>query len=175
MPAPVFYVSPTQINVQTPLGSTVTSTEDVVVTHDGESSAAFKATEKNNSPALFTYTAGGATWAAAETVSGSIIGNPAVLTGTVEVKPGDYVALYANSLLLAKSESLSQLPTCFQNSPTVTIGGIPATVSYAGFVGAGLFQINVQLPANLPAGNQQVVVTYNGSSSPAGVVIPVTH
>jgi hypothetical protein len=151
LPAAVYYVSPTQINVQAPLG-----------------------TEKNYSPALFTYTEGGVTFAAAETPAGTLIGNPALVPGAVEVTPGDYVELYATSLLLAKSGVIITPPHTLQTFPTETVGRIPATVSYAGFVGAGLFQINVQLPANLPTGNQQVVVTYNGSSSPAGVVVPVT-
>jgi uncharacterized protein (TIGR03437 family) len=176
LPAAVYYVSPTQINVQAPLGSSFTAIEDVVVTHDGESSVAFPATEKNNSPALFTYTAGGVLWAAAETPgSGTLIGNPAVLPGTVEVKPGDYVELYANSLLLAKSGVIITTPNTLQTFPTATVGGVPAKVIYAGFIGAGLFQIDVQVPASLTAGNQQVVVTYNDSSSPTGVVIPVTN
>jgi uncharacterized protein (TIGR03437 family) len=175
LPAAVYYVSPTQINVQAPLGSSVSSMQDVVVTHDGESSAAFQATEKTYSPALFTYTAGGTIWAAAETLAGTLIGNPAALAGTVEVKPGDYVELYANSLLLAKSGVIISTPNKLQTFPTVTVGGVSAPVVYAGFIGAGLFQIDVQLPATLPAGNQQVVVTYNGSSSPTGVVIPVTN
>jgi uncharacterized protein (TIGR03437 family) len=175
LPAAVYYVSPTQINVQAPLGTSVSSMEDVVVTHDGESSAAFQETVKNESPALFTYTAGGVTWAAAETLAGTLIGNPAVVASAVEVKPGDYVELYANSLLLAKSGVIIPTPNKLQTFPTVTVGGMPVNVVYAGFIGAGLFQIDVQLPATLPTGNQQVVVTYGGNSSPTGVVIPVTN
>jgi uncharacterized protein (TIGR03437 family) len=175
LPAAVYYVSPTQINVQAPLGTVVNPVQDVVVIHDGQASAPFAATVKSYSPALFTYTEGGVTFAAAETVAGTLIGNPALVPGAVEVRPGDYVELYATSLLLAKSGVIITPPHTLQTFPTVTIGGLPAMVSYAGFVGAGLFQINAQLPANLPAGNQQVVVTYSSVSSPAGVVIPVTN
>lgn len=175
LPAAVYYISPTQINVQAPLGSTVSTTENVVVTHDGQSSASFKATEKNYSPALFTYTEGGVTWAAAETLTGTLIGNPAVVPGTVEVKAGDYVELYANSLLLAKSGVIITTPNKLQTFPTATVGGVAAPVVYAGFIGAGLFQIDIQLPTGVPTGNQQVVLTYEGNSSPDGVVIPITN
>ncbi len=42
------------------------------------------------------------------------------------------------------------LPPCLTSNPTVTIGGVPGNVTYAGFVAdtvAGLYQINVQLPS----------------------------
>jgi len=79
------------------------------------------------------------------------------------------------------------------NSPTVTIGGRAATITYAGFVPDGitsLYQINAKLPINgaasftntagtvvssLTAPTQlPLVVTANGSSSQAGVSIWVT-
>jgi len=81
------------------------------------------------------------------------------------------------------------------NIPVVTIGGVPATVQYAGFVAstiAGLYQINAQLPAsqgntfypNYPsqsggltsltaAAQLPVFVTIGGVTSQAGVTLPV--
>lgn len=44
-----------------------------------------------------------------------------------------------------------RLAPCFASNPTVTIGGVDGTVTYAGWVEdsiAGLYQINVQLPAS---------------------------
>jgi uncharacterized protein (TIGR03437 family) len=51
------------------------------------------------------------------------------------------------------------------NKVTVTIGGISAPVSYAGLVGAGLYQINVQVPTGLSAGDHVVVATVAGIDS----------
>jgi len=56
----------------------------------------------------------------------------------------------------------------------VTIGGQPATVQYAGGSAgsvAGVLQINVLVPAGLPAGPVPVVVQAGGVSSPPGVTI----
>ncbi len=77
------------------------------------------------------------------------------------------------------------LPPCFTNStrPTVTIGGVAATVSYSGFVGdaiAGLYQVNVAVPecggsgiagcTSTPA-RFPVVVTMGGVTSQSGVTM----
>lgn len=73
---------------------------------------------------------------------------------------------------------------CFitASKPTVTIGGVAATVTYAGFVSdsiAGLYQINVDVPTptDLPTyiadtpQQYNVVVTMGGVASQAGVTM----
>jgi uncharacterized protein (TIGR03437 family) len=59
-------------------------------------------------------------------------------------------------------------------TPTVTIGGTKATVSFSGLAPGfvGLYQINVEVPATLAAGNQPVVVEVSGASSNS-VLLPV--
>jgi uncharacterized protein (TIGR03437 family) len=172
LPAPVYYVSPTQLDVQVPLAPVNTSPATVVVSRDGQASSTVKVNLLGKNPALFTYPAGGLTFAAAVAVSsGIIVGDPSVEPGTAKVRPGDYVELYVNSMLPSKSGSINP-PNTLQTFPTVTIGGVNAPVSYAGLVGPGLIQVNVQIP-QIAAGNQQVLVTYLGIASPSGVLIPV--
>lgn len=72
------------------------------------------------------------------------------------------------------------LPPCFATSPTVTIGGAAAAVTYAGWVSgsvAGLYQINATVPTKAVAGDLPVVVTVgtgtNAVSSQAGVTVAV--
>lgn len=174
VPAAVYYVSPTQIDVQATLVDPVPASATVVLSHDGQTTAKVTVTSKTSNPALFTYAAGGLTFAAAVAVAtGGIVGDPAVEPGTAKVNVGDFVELYCNSLLLAKSGEINPVNQ-LQTFPTVTIGGLNATVQYAGIVGPGLFQINVVVPP-VAAGNQQVLVTYEGNTSPSGVVIPVAN
>jgi uncharacterized protein (TIGR03437 family) len=60
------------------------------------------------------------------------------------------------------------------NTVTVTIGGQPAVVEFAGVVGAGLVQINVTVPASINNGDAVVVATVNGvSTQAAGNLISV--
>jgi uncharacterized protein (TIGR03437 family) len=173
LPAPVYYVSPTQLDVQAPLATVNTSPATVVVTHDGQASSVVKVNLLGQNPALFTYPAGGLTFAAAISAStGIVVGDPSLEPGTAKVRPGDYVELYVNSMLPSKSGSINP-PNTLQTFPTVTIGGVNAPVSYAGLVSPGLIQVNVQIPQTAVAGNQQVLVTYMGTTSPSGVLIAV--
>jgi uncharacterized protein (TIGR03437 family) len=71
----------------------------------------------------------------------------------------------------------SSLPPCFTVQPTVTFtsGSNVQTgaATYAGFVSgsiAGLYQINVLVPAGVASGTNTVTVTLGASTSPAGVV-----
>ena len=44
---------------------------------------------------------------------------------------------------------------------------------YAAVVSPGLYQFNVVVPANAPAGDLTLLATYNGVSTQTGVVITV--
>ena len=52
-------------------------------------------------------------------------------------------------------------------SPSVTIGGASATVSFSGLAPGfvGLYQINAVVPSGIAGGNQPVVISIGGSSS----------
>jgi uncharacterized protein (TIGR03437 family) len=58
--------------------------------------------------------------------------------------------------------------------PQITIGGLPATVTYAGLAAApGEFQFNVIVPPALASGDQPTTATYNGLTTQAGTLITV--
>ncbi len=57
--------------------------------------------------------------------------------------------------------------------PVIKIGGITATVQFAGLVAPGEFQFNVVVPASLSAGDHPVTVNYQGFASQPGVMISV--
>ena len=54
----------------------------------------------------------------------------------------------------------------------VTIGGVPASVTAAALVDAGLYQISVTVP-NVPAGDQEVMAKIGDVSSPSGVLLKI--
>ncbi|HYI96443.1 MAG TPA: hypothetical protein VEX68_23065, partial [Bryobacteraceae bacterium] len=57
----------------------------------------------------------------------------------------------------------------------VLIGGVNGNVLYAGLVGMGLWQFNIQIPSELAPGDHPVVVELLGTStySQGGVILPV--
>jgi uncharacterized protein (TIGR03437 family) len=57
--------------------------------------------------------------------------------------------------------------------PAITVGGVPATVAFAGLVAPGEFQFNVVVPLSLASGDQAVTASYNGLSTHAGTLITV--
>jgi uncharacterized protein (TIGR03437 family) len=59
---------------------------------------------------------------------------------------------------------------------TVTVGGQPATYTYAGEAPgmvAGVMQINVQIPANAPSGALAIQVSVGGIMSQSGITVTV--
>jgi uncharacterized protein (TIGR03437 family) len=176
-PAFVDYVSPAQINVQAPTDTT-TGPVQVTVTNAGGTATA-TAVSSSIMPALFTL---GAYAAVVRPGDATIInGTGAAASGyttAISAQPGDVLEIFANGLG-ATAPSVEpgtvftgSYPTA--SSPTVTIGGTAAPVSYAGLVGAGLYQINITVPSTLAIGTYPVVITQNGVSSPATALLSVT-
>jgi uncharacterized protein (TIGR03437 family) len=115
----------------------------------------------------------------AEHSNGTLVGPATLYPGsTTPVKPGETVVLYANGFGATTTPVVSgseiqggTLPTL----PMVQIGGISATVEYAGLIGPGEFQFNVVVPANLPDGDNTLIASYGGASTQTNVVITVQN
>jgi uncharacterized protein (TIGR03437 family) len=91
-------------------------------------------------------------------------------------KPGEVLAFWATGLgPTAPPYPEGQVVTVenrgiLTRPVTVTIGGKNATVEWAGIVGAGIYQINAQVP-DVPAGDNAVVVTVGGVPAQSGANI----
>jgi uncharacterized protein (TIGR03437 family) len=95
---------------------------------------------------------------------------------TTPAKPGEIVVLYGNGFgststpvvigSTTQTGSLSPLPV-------ITIGGIPATVQFAGLVAVGQYQFNVVVPTSLANGDQSVAATYAGQTTQGGTLITI--
>jgi uncharacterized protein (TIGR03437 family) len=169
--AAVYYISPTQLNVQAP--ANISGNVTVQVTHAGVTSNVGTATAVTNAPALFAYSAGGKTYPAAVYLNSLIVGDP-VSGGTAVAKAhsGDRILLYGTGLAPSPAGSIVDSPIVVTSPVTVTVGSASAFVEFAGLVASGEFQINIVMP-NLPPGEYPVTVTVAGQASQPGVVIPV--
>jgi uncharacterized protein (TIGR03437 family) len=170
MPAPVFFVSPSQLDVQVPSG--VNATSVVTVTHNGTVSPPFAVTTVQNAPSIFAYNAGGKLFAAATHADGTLLGDPSISAG-LKALPGETIILYANGLAPSPSGNIIASPIPYIGPVTVTVGSIATIADYAGLVAAGEFQLNVRVPAALPSGNFEVVIQVAGQSSTSGILLPI--
>ena len=175
-PAYVYFISPTQINVLAP-ADTATGPVPVQVTYNGKTSNTITGTESSFSPALFMFSPQGGRYVAAVRIDGQYIGPTSLYAGlTVPAKSGDTLELYGTgfgptSPATDFSQTFSGAPATV-NTVTATIGGVPATVSFAGLVAPGEYQFNITVPA-VPSGDNLVVLKVNGLTSQANAYLTV--
>jgi uncharacterized protein (TIGR03437 family) len=99
-------------------------------------------------------------------------------TTSAAIGPGDVLSLFGTGFGPASSAPSTGVvfTGAYQttNTVTVTIGGVNSSVLWAGLVGPGLYQINVQVPASLPDGDQAVVARVAGlSTQSSGALLKV--
>lgn len=173
----VQYVSPTQINVLAPDDSSVGSVNVTVANANGTSNAA-TANLQAFSPALSVLSGYVRALRAAD--SAIVNGTGTAESGykvTAAVGPGEVISLFGTgfgptgSSLAAGQNFGGAYPT--NNPVTVSIGGQPATVLWAGLIGPGLYQINVTVPASLSDGDHSVIATVGSVSSSSSAVVKV--
>lgn len=163
VPAPLFYVSPNQINLQVPLELAAGSTVNVQVATPDGASAPVPVTITTHVPGIFSLRGG---YGAAVALLGSNL-----VTAAAPAKAGDTIVIYGTGF----GPGQQNPPAGQQGSPAsgeapsaaapvaipvqVTIGGKRAPVVYAGFTpgSVGLYQLNVVLPAGFLLGDPLVV------------------
>ena len=64
-------------------------------------------------------------------------------------------------------------PVPAATQPVVSIGGAAASVTFAGLTSAGLYQVNVQVPASLSGGDASVIAQAGTDKSQANVFTAV--
>ena len=173
IPANIYYVSPTQVNLLIPT-SLIPGPVMVQLVVDGLAGPAIPILLQSAAPSLFQLDA--------VTVLGVHL-DGSTITAASPAKAGEVVVLFASGVGPTNPAAIpNQIP---QRAASVTplssfsmlINGAPLNpqqVLYAGVVPtfAGLFQINVLLPDDTPS-NPQIQVGYAGIMSPAGKILPV--
>jgi uncharacterized protein (TIGR03437 family) len=164
----VGYVSPTQVNFLIPSDLTVTATT-VQVRNPAGTNTAVPITIQANAPQLFTLDG--------KNVAGTHA-NGGLLGKTSPAVPGETIVVYGTGLGPTSPALIpGQVPTesaSLATLPQVTIGGASATVAFAGVVPgtAGVYQINVQVPAGAANGDLPLIVQV-GTAPSASTLITV--
>lgn len=167
IPAYVEYVSPTQINALAPDDSN-TGPVQVLVNVAGQTSNAASVTLAAFAPAFFTVDTAGHVAALHSDYTAVTTASPA--------HAGETILLYATGLgatnPVTATGQLVTAPAGLANAPQITIGGVAATVSYAGLVESGTYQLNVVVPA-AATGDDPLVATIGGLTTQSGVLLTI--
>ncbi|MBZ5723668.1 MAG: SBBP repeat-containing protein [Acidobacteriia bacterium] len=165
LPAAVYYISPTQINFQVPVG--VTGTASVQVIANSVVSNTVTAAAVTNSPGILPIIVNGTNYAGGVFFpDGKFVGDPAIGPAFRNARPGDIIQLYASALVPMPA---GVLPTPQAvGGVTVTIGTVTVAADAAALVAVGQFQINFKVPP-LPAGLYPIWISVNGVTSPSSI------
>jgi uncharacterized protein (TIGR03437 family) len=162
--APLYYVSPGQLNIQIPYETALNSTATVNVNNNGRvtsrtfnlaSAAPGIFVDQNGAPVPTNSAGRGKIGTLFITGAGSV--TPPVSTGAAP----------------SSGTPLASLPKPTQNVE-VRVGGVLATAQFVGipYGLVGVTQINYQIPAGVGVGQQSVVVSVNGiASAPASLTV----
>ena len=167
--APLGYVSPAQINAQVPF-EVAPGTAQLTIQSNGTTAGPVALTIQAAAPGVFMYGAGRAP---------AINQDDTLNLPTNPARVGSYISIYVTGQGLVDQPVATGAAAPIRTVAntlaltTATIGGVPATVSFSGlapgFVGLG--QVNLLVP-NVPAGDQQVIVTIGGvASNPALIAV----
>jgi uncharacterized protein (TIGR03437 family) len=166
--APVYFISPTQINALAPPDTATGSIALTVTTSRGTSNTLYT-TLQGVAPGWFACAGG--KYPASVHADGTYVG-PAGIFGTAAVavpaKPNETILLYGTGFGKTKPavDPLTifsgAAPLATPNDLRVTVGGLTATVAFAGLVMNGEYQFNIVVP-NLPDGEHDLIATIGGA------------
>ena len=173
--APLFFVSPLQINFQMPFDATG-STVPIVVISDGVRGPEVMVTVAPAAPGIFTAVPGGSGPGAIlnEDSSPNSAENPAAVGSVVQIFT---TGLGATDPPLATGQTGASSPPLNRTVmvPVVMIGGAPAEVLFSGMAPGfvGLYQVNARVPAATPAGDDVPLEIEIGGGSSNTVTLAV--
>jgi uncharacterized protein (TIGR03437 family) len=171
VPGRIIFVSPNQVNLQVPWELRGQTSALVKVNIGYTSGQLYTVQVAGYSPALYADRNNGAA---------ALNESNAVISSAAPALRGHVVQLYVNGLGPVDNQPATGDPAPSAPlsrtlaTPSVTIGGRPAAVSFSGLAPGfpGLNQVNFVVPADTPTGVQQVVVTIGGVAAPP-VSLPV--
>jgi len=178
-PAAVYYVSPSQINIQVP-ATGKTGPVDVVVSTSKGAGSPFRTQIAAYAPGLFLLSQGGFKYPAALTSDGLYLGPSGLLGSGAAVRParpGEVISLFATGLGPTQPAiapgTFGWTPAQTAQPVSATIGNLDAQIQWAGLISPGEYQINVTIPGGLADGESPIVVRAGGTTSQSGVFIAV--
>lgn len=179
-PASVYFVSPTQLNVLTPVDNSVGS---VVVSVNAPGGTASRTVTMNTAaPAFFMLDPEGRKFVAAVHPDGVIAGRTGLFianpSATRPARPGDRLMIFGTGWGLTSPAqpdgfNFTDARSLVQASAVqILIGQTPARIEFAGAVSPGLYQFNILVP-NLVPGDYPIIGELNGMRTQTGASLTI--
>jgi uncharacterized protein (TIGR03437 family) len=187
--AGLLYASPSQANIQIPWELAGQSQATLTITRNGLSQTVTIPVAAY-APGLFAMNQSGTGQAAAIVSTGEIAAPAGAFPGSRPIHPGEYLELFGTGLgpldrMDLGDADITPPPAYYYTNggplrnttttPLVTVGGVPATVQFSGFAPymIGVYQVNISIPANAPAGNAVPIVLNIGGVSSNTVTVAI--
>ena len=185
VPAPISYVRSDQIAVIVPFETTASVAQFQVI-NNGQASNVVTEFVNLTTPGVFTQDESGSGYAAALHVNGSPV------TPASPAQAGETVAVYMSGLgtvfpaILDGVGAPSNPPSTTSNTFNADISGTTANIAFQGLAPgfAGLYQVNIQIPTGLTAGDNSLDIggpdSYASEAlisigDPASSTVPAAH
>ena len=174
---PLLYVSNTQLNVAIPFDVPINSSQQLVVLRGNAVSVPVPLAVFASAPSILTVSGYGS---GQGLIYDAVTGTQA--NASSPTTAGSFLVMYTLGLgpvtpALSIENGTPTAPLSYAVGPvTATIGGVPATVLFAGLTPGyvGLYQVNVSVPSGITPGNQvPVTISVAGKSSAGNVSIAV--
>ena len=160
---PVYFVNATQVNALVPWELNPNTTQSLQVVRRGSTAATpLNVSVADRSPGIYTATQDGQGQGAIVIAGTGTLVAPTG-SGSRPASRGEYIEIYATGLGPVTNTPANGAPAPSREplarttlQPVITIGGVTAQPIFSGLAPGfvGLYQVNVQVPANAPVGNQ---------------------
>lgn len=176
-PAFIEYVSPVALNVVTPADMQTSGSMSVVVNDNGLTSTASTFNAQFLSPAMFLN----GNYVAAAHLNGSPVGPTTLVpNASTPAAPNETIVIFGTGFGTDTTPGvpngvMNPAPVNLSETPAVLINNVPAKVTFAGMTIGGIFQFNVVVPTGLPDGDNPVVISNGGYSTPALVLTSIKN
>jgi uncharacterized protein (TIGR03437 family) len=171
---PIAYASFYRVDFQAPFSLSPGSTETIQITSNNVASTGVQVNVVAAAPGLFTRSMAGAGQVMAANQSGS------TNSAANQAARGSTISMYASGLgvtspVVAAGTAPPSSPLSTVSGVEAFIAGVSATVQFAGLAPGvpGLYQLNIQIPANVPSGAQELMIFASGQSSQRGATIQI--
>jgi uncharacterized protein (TIGR03437 family) len=172
---PLSYASSFRIDGQVPFGLSTSAPASIQIRNNESTSSAISVIAQATVPGIYTLDPKGQGPAKASNQDGKLNSKLA------PARVGEVIAVYATGLgAVAPASPAGQNgpanPLSVVSQPVAaSIGGVPAAVAFAGLAPGyvGIYQVNIMVPAGIPAGTRDVVISNAGNASQGGATVEV--